>query len=180
MFDGEDLKYEKRKKLQHEQMRFVPRVNSLHTSLTNTPTHNHTHTHTHTHTHIHTHAHTHTHTHAHTHTITYTLTHTLTHNHTLTITHTHSLTITHTLTHTHTYTHSHTHTHTDREWTAAQIAEKERLQSEQQHADRLYDLKTCELDQRAVDLACADTETRKNITVATKEYNLALVGLCSL
>ena len=63
-----------------------------------------------------------------------------------------------------------------REWTAAQTAEKERLASEQRHADRLYDLKACELDQRAVDLACAEAETRRNITIATKEYNLALVS----
>ena len=57
----------------------------------------------------------------------------------------------------------------------AQIAEKERLTSEQKHADRLYHMKACELDQRAVDLACAEAETRRNITTATKDYNLALV-----
>ena len=57
------------------------------------------------------------------------------------------------------------------------MAERERAGSEQRHADRLYNLKACELDQRAVDLAAADEETRKNITAATKEYNLALVCL---
>ena len=62
-----------------------------------------------------------------------------------------------------------------REWTAAQTAEKQHLTQEEQHADRLYHLKACELDQRAVDLAAADEETRRNITTATKEYNLALV-----
>ena len=84
--------------------------------------------------------------------------------------------------HTQTHTHTHTHTHTyfifyciHREWTAAQIAEKERLITEQNHADRLYDMKACELDQRTVDLASAEADTRRNITIATKEYNLALV-----
>ncbi|CAI8052397.1 RIB43A-like with coiled-coils protein 2, partial [Geodia barretti] len=61
-----------------------------------------------------------------------------------------------------------------REWTAAQTAEKEHTLQEEKHADRLYHLKACELDQRAVDLASADEDTRRNITVATKEYNLAL------
>ena len=55
------------------------------------------------------------------------------------------------------------------------MAEKEHLSHEEKHADRLYHLKACELDQRAVDLATADEETRRNITRATKEYNLALV-----
>ena len=66
----------------------------------------------------------------------------------------------------------------DREWTAAQTAEKEHTLQEEKHADRLYHLKACELDQRAVDLASADEDTRRNITVATKEYNLALVCTC--
>ena len=65
--------------------------------------------------------------------------------------------------------------HAQRDWTTAQVEEKERLISEQRHADKLYDMKACELDQRAVDLASADTETRRNITIATKDYNLALV-----
>ena len=66
---------------------------------------------------------------------------------------------------------------TRREWTAAQIAEKEHHTQEEKHADRLYHLKACELDQRAVDLAAADEETRRNISIATKEYNLALVRI---
>ena len=66
---------------------------------------------------------------------------------------------------------------TRREWTTAQIAEKEHHTQEEKHADRLYHLKACELDQRAVDLAAADEETRRNISIATKEYNLALVHI---
>ena len=78
--------------------------------------------------------------------------------------------------HTHTHTHTHTHnTHTNREWTAQQTAEKERLKMEQQHADHLYGLKACELDQRCVELSQADEETRRAINMATKDYNLALV-----
>ena len=84
-----------------------------------------------------------------------------------------SLSLSHTHTHTHTYFTHNVRIH--REWTAAQIAEKERLITEQKHADRLYDMKACELDQRTVDLASAEAETRRNITIATKEYNLALV-----
>ena len=67
-----------------------------------------------------------------------------------------------------------------REWSSAQTEEKERLLSEQRHADRVYDMKACELDQRAVELACADADTRRNITTATKEYNLALVHVHTL
>ena len=62
-----------------------------------------------------------------------------------------------------------------REWTSQQMAEKGRLQHEQDHADRLYNLKACELDQRAVELSLAEAETRRAINLATKDYNLALV-----
>lgn len=61
-----------------------------------------------------------------------------------------------------------------REWSSQQMAEKERLLSEERHSQRLYDLKACELDQRAVELAMAEDETRRAINVATKDYNLAL------
>ena len=57
------------------------------------------------------------------------------------------------------------------------MAEKERLLSEERHSQRLYDLKACELDQRAVELAMAEDETRRAINVATKDYNLALVSV---
>ena len=46
---------------------------------------------------------------------------------------------------------------------------------EQEHADRLYELKACELDQRAIELSQADEDTRRAINVAIKDYNLALV-----
>ena len=74
-----------------------------------------------------------------------------------------------------TFTYLHTHTHAHREWTAQQTAEKERLKMEQQHADHLYGLKACELDQRCVELSQADEEARRAINMATKDYNLALV-----
>ena len=46
---------------------------------------------------------------------------------------------------------------------------------EQAKADQLYDLKATEMDQRAMDLALADAETRRAINMATVEYNQALV-----
>ena len=47
---------------------------------------------------------------------------------------------------------------------------------EQAKADQLYDLKATEMDQRAMDLALADAETRRAINMATVEYNQALVS----
>ena len=55
------------------------------------------------------------------------------------------------------------------------MRERERLASEEKHAERLYELKACELDQRAVELEEAERETRSGINAATRDYNLALV-----
>ena len=46
---------------------------------------------------------------------------------------------------------------------------------EQKKADRLYDLKACEMDQRAMELSAADEETRRALNEAMRDYNLALV-----
>ncbi len=62
-----------------------------------------------------------------------------------------------------------------REWTSQQKAEKERLAMEEREANRLYELKACEMDQRAVQLAIAEEEARKAVNMAQKDYNLALV-----
>lgn len=40
----------------------------------------------------------------------------------------------------------------------------------------MYQLKACEMDQRAVELAEAEHQTRRALNVATKEYNKALVS----
>ena len=62
-----------------------------------------------------------------------------------------------------------------REWVAQQTAEKQRLADEEKHANSLYELKACELDQRAVELAMAEETTRKELNAANREYNKALV-----
>ncbi|XP_064399349.1 RIB43A-like with coiled-coils protein 2 [Halichondria panicea] len=61
-----------------------------------------------------------------------------------------------------------------REWTSQQKAEKERLAMEEREANRLYELKACEMDQRAVKLAMAEEEARKALNTAQRDYNLAL------
>ena len=63
-----------------------------------------------------------------------------------------------------------------REWVAQQTAEKQRLEDEGKHANHLYEVKACELDQRAVELAMAEEETRRALNAATTEYNKALVS----
>ena len=64
-----------------------------------------------------------------------------------------------------------------REWVAQQTAEKNRLADEEKHANHLYELKACELDQRAVELAMAEEETRRALNGANREYNKALVRM---
>ena len=59
---------------------------------------------------------------------------------------------------------------------AQQTSEKQRLEDEEKHASHLYELKACELDQRAVELAMADEETRRTLNAAHREYNKALVS----
>ena len=64
-----------------------------------------------------------------------------------------------------------------REWTTQQKAEKERLAMEERQAHRLYELKACELDQRAVELAITEEQAKKAVNVAQRDYNLALVSV---
>lgn len=64
-----------------------------------------------------------------------------------------------------------------RDWLSQQIAEKKRLSMEQKKADKLHDLKSIEMDERAQELARADEMTRKTLNVAIKDYNQALVRL---
>jgi len=50
----------------------------------------------------------------------------------------------------------------------------------QKKADRLYELKMKELDQRACELQHAEEDCRRAIVSATKNYNLAQVSFVSL
>ncbi|XP_048742780.1 RIB43A-like with coiled-coils protein 2 [Ostrea edulis] len=61
-----------------------------------------------------------------------------------------------------------------REWSTEQKEEREQAERNQNTADRLYDLKMKELDQRAMELAKAEEDCRRAINVATKDYNNAL------
>lgn len=46
---------------------------------------------------------------------------------------------------------------------------------QQKMADKLYDLKQIEMDQRALDLAKAEEDCRRAINSAVRDYNDALV-----
>ncbi len=47
---------------------------------------------------------------------------------------------------------------------------------EEREANRLYGLKACEMDQRAMELAVAEEEARKALNMAQRDYNIALVS----
>lgn len=61
-----------------------------------------------------------------------------------------------------------------REWSKKQAREKKAAEDRQKEADRLYELKAREHDQRAMELALAEAECRRNINLAVKDYNKAL------
>lgn len=61
-----------------------------------------------------------------------------------------------------------------REWALEQQRERDQALKNQDTADRLYELKMRELDQRALDLQRAEEECRKAINLAQADYNLAL------
>lgn len=63
-----------------------------------------------------------------------------------------------------------------REWSTEQKDERNQAEKNQKTADRLYELKMKELDQRAMELAKAEEDCRRAINIATKDYNNALVG----
>ena len=64
-----------------------------------------------------------------------------------------------------------------REWAEAQMREKQQADNNQKTADRLYELKMRELDQRACELQDAEEQCRRALEVATKDYNKAQVTL---
>lgn len=61
-----------------------------------------------------------------------------------------------------------------REWSLQQQRERDAALHGQREADRLYDLKRRELDQRACELAQAEEACRRAINLATSDYNNAL------
>jgi len=62
----------------------------------------------------------------------------------------------------------------NREWFTSQMMERSQEMANTKQADTLHELKSIEMDQRVMDLARAEQECRDAITMATKEYNLAL------
>merc|ERR1711976_988004 len=60
-----------------------------------------------------------------------------------------------------------------REWADQQMRERAQADQNQKTADRLYELKMRELDQRAMELAQAEDACRKAINEATSDYNKA-------
>ncbi|KAL4227175.1 Protein Tax-1 [Mactra antiquata] len=61
-----------------------------------------------------------------------------------------------------------------REWSIEQKRERDQAKRNQDQADRLYELKMKELDLRAMELQKAEEDCRRNINVATADYNNAL------
>ncbi|CAF1127542.1 unnamed protein product [Rotaria sp. Silwood1] len=61
-----------------------------------------------------------------------------------------------------------------REWSRLQQEDHQRTQQQQQAADRLFNAKQNELDQRSVELQRAEEECRKAINESIKNYNDAL------
>ncbi|CAG5118410.1 unnamed protein product [Candidula unifasciata] len=59
-------------------------------------------------------------------------------------------------------------------WHEAQMQEKNQAKQNQDEADRLYDLKQKELDQRAIELQQAEEQCKKAINMANAAYNDAL------
>ena len=63
-----------------------------------------------------------------------------------------------------------------REWCKQQSLEKQQEQANLDQANRLYDLKAIENDQRASELSKAEQECRRAINIATKDFNEALAN----
>jgi hypothetical protein len=62
-----------------------------------------------------------------------------------------------------------------REWCEQQAHEKDQARRRQEEADRLYELKMRELDQRAMELQQAEEQCRQALDCAQADYNHALV-----
>lgn len=64
-----------------------------------------------------------------------------------------------------------------REWSRMQQEDRQRVNQQQQTADRLYSMKQNELDQRSMELQQAEDECRRAINESIKNYNDALVNI---
>ena len=62
------------------------------------------------------------------------------------------------------------------EWCKQQVNERNREKSNMSQADRLYDLKAREMDQRAMELAGSEHQCRQAINFATTEFNISLAN----
>jgi len=58
------------------------------------------------------------------------------------------------------------------DWAAAQREEKRRSDQQRDYSDHLYQLKQIELDQKGLDLQNQETECRRAVTSATKQFNI--------
>lgn len=61
-----------------------------------------------------------------------------------------------------------------REWCKQQVNERNQEKSNMTQADRLYDLKAREMDQRAVELSESEHQCRQAINLATSAFNVSL------
>lgn len=61
-----------------------------------------------------------------------------------------------------------------REWSKQQAEERRKAEEKKKYADKLYDMKQIELDQRAMELQKAEMDCRRAINVAQANYNKAL------
>lgn len=61
-----------------------------------------------------------------------------------------------------------------REWAKQQAEERRKSEEKKKYADKLYDMKQIELDQRAMELQKAEMDCRRAINVAQSNYNKAL------
>jgi hypothetical protein len=58
------------------------------------------------------------------------------------------------------------------DWAAAQREEKRRADQQRDYSDHLYQLKQIELDQKGLDLMRQESECRRAVTSATKDFNI--------
>lgn len=58
------------------------------------------------------------------------------------------------------------------EWAAAQREEKRRADQQRDYSDHLYQLKQIDLDQKGLDLQRQESECRRAVTSATKDFNM--------
>ncbi|RDD46779.1 RIB43A-like with coiled-coils protein 2 [Trichoplax sp. H2] len=63
-----------------------------------------------------------------------------------------------------------------RSWTQKQMEEKKLQEREEYEANKLFYMKACEDDRKALELEEAEKDCKRNINLAVKDYNLALAN----